>query len=146
MPAIGRPARYLRQVSKKKSRTWSRVGLYILRLPPELAQVADQALRALGLPRHADVAAVQDQPVVRILEELGRRELEQLELHFKRILPRRDTRAVGDTEDMRVHRHGLLAEGSVEHDICRLSAYTGERLKLLSFSWDFSVEVLEQQL
>src|SRR5712691_10789564 len=43
-------------------------------LRPEFAQLADQAGRAAGLARHADVAAVQDQPVVRVLQVFRRRE------------------------------------------------------------------------
>ena len=50
----------------------------------EFAQVADQALRAAGLARDADVAPVQDQPVVRVLQELRRRELQQLVLDLQR--------------------------------------------------------------
>ena len=80
-PSSGARSRYFRQASKKKWRTWSREGLNIgmgsepvrscpvasLAVLPELAQVADQAARAVGLARLADVAPVQDQPVVRVL-------------------------------------------------------------------------------
>src|SRR5688500_4873064 len=111
MPTSGSPARYLRQVPKNISRTSSRLGSNILGLRPELAQVADQALRAAGLAREADVAPVQDQPVVRVLQILGRSELEELLLNFERVLARGDAGPVGDAEDMRVDRHGRLAEG-----------------------------------
>src|SRR3990170_1270233 len=94
MPASGSPARYLRQVPKNIPRTSSRLGSNIPGLRPELAQVADQALRAAGLARKADVAPVQDQPVVGVLQVLGRRELEQLQLHFERVLARGDSGAI----------------------------------------------------
>src|SRR5581483_2718123 len=90
MPTSGSPARYLRQAPKKVSRTWSRVGSNISGpgLLPVLAQVADQALRAARLARYAHVATVQDQPVMRVLQEFGRRELHQAVLDLARILAR----------------------------------------------------------
>src|SRR5262245_64651075 len=82
---MGTLSRYLRHAPKNISRTSARVGLNIvLRLLPVLAQVADQALRAAGLAREAHVAPVQDEPVVRVLEKFGRRELEKLLLHLER--------------------------------------------------------------
>src|SRR2546426_6650513 len=84
---------------------------------PEFAQVADQAARAAGLARHADVAAVQDQPMVRVLQVFGRRELEQLLLDLERVLARGEAGAVGDAKDVRVDRHCRLPERGVEHHV-----------------------------
>src|SRR5438876_10791919 len=88
MPASGSPARYLRHASKNVSRTWSRDGSNIsgLGLLPELAQVADHALRAAGLACGADIPAVQDQPVVRVVQEFGRGKFHQPVLHRARVL------------------------------------------------------------
>src|SRR5687767_11208530 len=97
-PASGSPARYLRQVSKNSSRTCSREGSNT-RLLSELAQVADDALRAAGLAREARIAAVQDEPVVRVLQVLGGRELEQLHFHCQDVLAGRQPGAIGDAED-----------------------------------------------
>src|SRR5688572_28901333 len=108
MPASGSPARYLRQVAKNISRTSSREGLNTC-LALELAQVADHAFRAARLARDADVAPVQDEPVVRVLLELVRGELQQLLLDFLRVLARREPGAVRDAEDVRVHRDRRLA-------------------------------------
>src|SRR5690348_4687835 len=112
MPASGSPARYLRHASKNVSRTCSREGLNIsgLGLLAVLAQVADQALRAAGLARDADVAAVQDQPVMCVLHVLGRRELDELLFDLARVLAGREPRAVGDAKDVRIHRDRRLAE------------------------------------
>src|SRR4051794_11876222 len=100
MPVSGSPARYLRQVAKNVSRTCSREGSNILGFLPVLAQIADQALRAAGLARQTDVAAVQDQPVVGVLEIFRRRELDQLLLHLERVLAGGDSGPVGDAEDV----------------------------------------------
>src|SRR3954469_19406268 len=87
MPASGSAARYLRQASKNVCLTWSRVGSNIsgLGLLPILAEIADQALGAARLARDAHVAPVQDQPMMRVLQELGRRELHQPVLHLPRV-------------------------------------------------------------
>src|SRR5438105_579029 len=136
-PTSGSPARYLRHAPKKRSRTCSRLGsntAVVLRrgLRPELAQIADQAARAAGLAREADVAAVQDQPVMRVLQEFGRRELEQFLFDLERILPRCDSRAIGDAEDVRVDRDGGLAEGGVQHHARRLAPDAGKLLERLA--------------
>src|SRR5262245_34605852 len=126
IPTSGSPARYLRHAPKNISRTWSRDGSNIPGLTFEFALVADDALRAAGLAREADIAAVQDQPVVRIHQVLGRRELEQLLFHFQRVLARREPGAVGDAENVCVDCHGGRSEEhtselqSLRHLVCRL--------------------------
>src|SRR5688572_14329240 len=106
MPTSGAPARYLRQASKKASRTCSRLGSNIACLLAELAEVSYQALRAAWLAREADIAPVQDQPMVGVLQEFRRRELDQPVLDLARVLAGREPRAVGDAEDVRVDGHG----------------------------------------
>src|SRR5512143_3780262 len=83
------------------------------RLGPVVAPARDRALPAPGQAGHADVAPVQDEPVVRVLPVGGRHALHQLLLHFQRGLARGEPGAVADAEDMRVHGHGLFAEGDV---------------------------------
>src|SRR4051812_43839175 len=102
MPTSGSPERYLRHATKNVSRTCSRVGSNT-RLLPVFAQIADQALGTAGLARRADVAAMQDEPVMRVLQEFGCREFHQLVLDRAGILARREPRAVGHAEDVRVH-------------------------------------------
>ena len=63
--------------------------------------------------RLADVAAVQDQPVVRVLREFRRRDLDQAVLDFAHVAPGREPGAVRDPEDVRVHGDRRLAEGRV---------------------------------
>src|SRR5262245_32831602 len=113
MPTSGWPARYLRHAAKNVSRTSSREGLNILRLWPELAKVADQALRAARLAREADIAPVQDQPVVGVLQVFRRSELQQLLFDREHVFPRRDAGAVRDAENVRVDRHRRLPERGV---------------------------------
>src|SRR5688572_23264172 len=144
MPSSGVPARYLRQASKKLSRTCPRLGSNMPGLLPELAQVADQALRAAGLAREADVAPVQDQPVVRVLQELGRRELDEALLDFARIATRSELRAVGDAEDVRVDGHRRLPEGRVEHHVGRLAADAGQALEGLALGGHLAAVLAEQ--
>src|SRR5262245_46549610 len=99
--STGRPASRLRQAStytrRSSSRDWlskngmarilSRPSRFLLgrlvraRLLPELAQLQDRALGTLRLARHAGVAAVQDQPVVRVVQVLGRDDFQKMVLH-----------------------------------------------------------------
>src|SRR5262245_32061124 len=132
MPTSGVPARYLRQAPKNISRTSSRDGLNILGLLPEFAQVADHASRAAGLAREADVAPVQDQPMVRVLEELGGRELEELLLHLERVLVWREPGPIGDAEDMRIYRYRQLPEGGIEDHVRGLAAHPRQPLERLA--------------
>src|SRR5712691_13095415 len=117
-----------------------------LSLRPEFAQIADQAVRAAGLARQADVAAVQDQPMVRVLQVFRRRELEQFLLYLERILARSDAGAVGDAEDVRVDRHRWLAECRVEHHVRRLAADAGKALQRFAARRHFAAVLLEQDL
>src|SRR5687767_4529418 len=144
MPASGTPSRYLRQAPKNISRTSSRDGLNILGLLPVFAKVADQALRAAGLAREAHVAPVQDQPVVGVLEEFRRRELQEFLFYFQSIFARREAGAVGDAEDVRVDRHGGLTERGVQHHACRLAAHPRQALERLALGGHLAAVLLEQ--
>jgi hypothetical protein len=59
----------------------------------------------------------------------GRYDLHQLFLDFERRLALRQAGAVGNAKDMRVDRHGRLAEGDVEHDVRRLAPDAGQFLQ-----------------
>src|SRR5437868_2293125 len=113
IPESSSPDRYFRQAPKKSSRTCSRDGSNILGLGLELAKVADDALRASGLAREARVAAVKDEPVVRVLHVFGRGEFYEPVLDFARILARGQAGSIGNPEDMGIDRNGRLAERGV---------------------------------
>src|SRR5436309_4719069 len=82
-------------------------------LRPEFAQVADQAGRTGGLARQADVAAVQDQPMVRVLQVFRRRELEQPLLDLERILAGARAGPVAAPKDVHCTAHVRRAESAV---------------------------------
>ena len=90
------------------------------------AEIVDQTDLAARLARQACVAAVQDQPVMRMQHEFGWNHLLQPELDFERRVARRQTCSVADPEYMGIHRHGVLAERHVEHDIRRLASRPGQ--------------------
>src|ERR1700674_5978427 len=91
------------------------------RLVTEFAEVDDDAFPTTGQPRLAEVTPVQNQPVMRVVPEFVRRELDQLALDFFRGLARRQTGAIGDTEDMGVDGDGGVTEGDVQDDVCDLA-------------------------
>ena len=97
-----------------------------------LAQVGDHAPLAQRPARQAGVAAVQDQPVVRVQHVLLGDHLEQLQLDRQRVLARRQPGAVADAENVGVDRHGRLAERDVEHHVGGLAADAGQRLQRLA--------------
>ncbi|MNI91457.1 hypothetical protein D3C73_1491200 [compost metagenome] len=55
-------------------------------------------------------------------------EPEQFFLDFQYRLAWSDTGAIADPENMRVDRHGGLAEGCIEYHVGGLAANTGQRL------------------
>src|SRR5437899_5679342 len=115
-------------------------------LRPEFAQVADQAGRTAGLACQADVAPMQDQPMVRILQVFRRGEFEQPLLDLERILAWSDAGAVGDAKDVRVDRHRRLAECRVEHHVRGLAADAGQALERFAARRHLAAVLLEQDL
>src|SRR5438105_15509642 len=92
------------------------------RLLRPAAEIIDQADLAARLARKTRVAAVQDQPVMRVPHELWRHHLLEPELNFERRIARREGGAVTDSKNMGVDRHGVLAERHIEHDVRSLAA------------------------
>src|SRR6185369_16049195 len=98
----GWPSRRFFQASIRKRRASARDGLNIalsarrssLRLGSVFAKIANDALGAAGLSGDADVAPVQDEPMMRVQLELVRHELLELALHLFRRRARRDARPV----------------------------------------------------
>src|SRR6185503_13382412 len=91
------------------ARTRTRVRTLRRRLFPVLAKIGDETCGAGGLARLADVASVQDQPVVGVHLELVRRYAHELVLEGAHVRARRDTGPVRDAEDVSVDRDRWLA-------------------------------------
>jgi hypothetical protein len=70
---------------------------------------------------------------------------DQLVLDGAHVLARRQAGAVGDAEDMRVDRHGRLAERGVEHDVGRLAAHAGQRFQRFAVVRHLASMVFDQQ-
>ncbi len=64
--------------------------------------VGDNAGRAIGFACLADIAPVQDQPVMGVAHEFGRYNLHQRILHLFRRLAGSKPDAIADAQDMRV--------------------------------------------
>ncbi len=108
------------------------------------AEIRDRAARAQRAPRLADIAAMQDQPVVRILAEFIRHGFHQPVLHCAHRAAGREPGAIRDAEDMRVHRDGRLAECGVEHDIRRLAPDAGQRFQGGTLARNLAAVALEE--
>ena len=70
----------------------------------------------------------------------------QPQLDIERRGARRQTGAVADPEHMGVDRHGVFAEGHVEHDIGGLAAGAGQEFDLGAGARYFAVEIGDQLL
>jgi hypothetical protein len=96
---------------------------------PASGRDLDEAARAFGLACLADVAPVQNQPMMGVtLEAVGDRALERL-LDFIRILSGRQAGAIRNAKNMRVDRDRRLAKGDVEHHVRRLAPDARQRLE-----------------
>src|SRR6185437_12125929 len=93
------------------------------------ADFVDKATPALGSPRLAHIATVQDQPVMGTMLVALRHDPVESKLHLQRGLTGREPGAVRNPESMRVDGDRALAKGDVEHDIGGLAPDAGERLK-----------------
>jgi hypothetical protein len=116
------------------------------RLAAVVAQVDLHAVPAFRLARLAGVAAVQDQPVVGVEQEFFRHEFQQLLLDDVDVLARRQAGAVGDAEDVRVHRHGRLAERGVQHHVGGLAAHARQGFQRFAVFRHFAAMQLDQHL
>ncbi len=87
---------------------------------------------------------MQDEPVVGILEELLGNHLQQLLLHRQRGLSLCQSGAVGDAEDVGVHRHGGLAEGGVEHHVGGLASHAGQGFEIPAVVRHLAAELLDE--
>ena len=59
---------------------------------------------------------------MRVVDEFERREFHELAFHFVGRLAGREPGAIGDPEDMGVHRDRRLSERDVEHDVRGLAS------------------------
>ena len=102
-------------------------------------------LRAGRFARLADVAPVQDEPVVGVLAEFLRHVAQQLALDFERRLAGRKPGAVRDAEDMGIHGDGRLAERGVEDHVRGLATHAGQRFEVLARARHLAAVPVHQQ-
>lgn len=107
---------------------WSIVGCLVL----VVAQVFDPATSAAGFTRLANIASVEDEPVMRVQQISLGHELQQCLLHLDHVLSRGDAGAVAYPENVGIHGHGQLAERSVKHYVRGLAAHAGQGFQGLS--------------
>ena len=92
----------------------------------------------------ADVAAVQQQPVMRVEQVFGRHAAQQLLLDLARVRAPGEPEPMGDAEDVRVDRHRRLAERAVQHDVGGLAPDARQLLQRLAIARHLAAVLLEQ--
>ena len=96
----------------------------------------------MGCACRADVAPVQDKPVVRHGKQVVRDVLLELQFGLQgRAGPAREPYARRDAEDMRIDRHHLLVPDDRPHDVGRLAAHTRQTLQRLEVARDLAPEL-----
>ena len=81
---------------------------------------------------------------MRVAQQFRRDAFHQPVFHRARGLARGQARAVAQAEDMRVHRHGRLAEHHVQHDIRCLAAHAGQGFQRGAVPRDFAAMAFHQ--
>lgn len=81
----------------------------------------DNAPLALGTPRLAYIATVQDEPVVRVDTRFWRNDAKQILFDGERSFAVGQPYTVGDAKHMRVDRYSRLTKGCIKYDIGRFS-------------------------
>src|SRR5712675_2335319 len=89
------------------------------------AEIVDQAYLAAGLAGEAGVAAVQDQPVMRVQHELRRNHALEAKLHLERRIARGQACSIADPKHVRVHRHGVFANAMLSTTLAVLRPAPG---------------------
>ncbi len=108
----------------------------------EFAPGADAAFGAFGLAGGADVAPVEDEPVVGGGEDGGGDVPDEFLLGFDGGFGIADEPdAVCDAEDVGVHRHGGLVERHGHHHVRRLAPHAGESLQQVHVLGDDAAEL-----
>src|SRR5258708_5680988 len=78
------------------------------RLLRPAAEIVNQAYLAAWLARQTGVAAVQDQPMMRVQHEFGGNHALKTKLDLERRRAWRQSRPIADAEHVGIHRHGVL--------------------------------------
>src|ERR1700674_5139428 len=87
------------------------------RLMRIFAEVRDDTNRAGRTARPASIAAMQNQPVMRVVAKFQRHELHEFLFDLTHRLARRNARAIGDTKYVSVHRNRCLAKSGIQNDV-----------------------------
>src|SRR6185503_17354362 len=109
-----------------------------------LAEVGNQAPLAQRATRNADIAAVQNQPMVGMEPVLRWHHLIELHLDLEGCLAGRHAGPVTYAEDVGIDRNRGFAEGDVENDVGGLAADAGQRLQRLAHARDLATMLLDE--
>src|SRR5690606_4086268 len=96
------------------------------------AQILDPATATLRCPRLAYITPMEDQPVMRILQEFPRHMAHEFLLDLQHRLSRGDACTVPVPEDLGAHCHLRMAAGGVESHVGSLAAHAGQGFRFFS--------------
>lgn len=111
-----------------------------------MAQIIHRALGAFGRARGADIAAVQNEPMVGVLEVFFWDNFEEVGLHRLRGFATAKAEAVGEAEDVGIDRDGGVAVEGVEHHVGGFAADAGEFFQFFSRVGDLALMLGDEQV
>ena len=131
---------FLDKILRKKFRKSEK----LVRIP--LANIRDEAFGAVWGAGGADVAAVEENPVVGVWEELGRDAGEEALFDGFGGGAFGQADFWGDAQEMGVYGHCGLMENNVQYYVCGFAAYAGEGHELFTGRWDFAAKIRNELL
>lgn len=121
-------------------------SLWVLR-SVKSAEVGKKAVRAIGLSGLADVAAMQDQPVVGSCEFCIRDVFYQLHLGLQRVFsPFRKPDPLRHPENMGINCHGRKVKGYRSNHIGGFPSHPGKLLQRIHISGNLTAKITHQHL
>lgn len=100
---------------------------------------------ATGFARKANITTVEDEPVVRALDELAWQESKQFFFNLQGCFTRSQAGTISDAKDVGIHCQRRLTEDNVEDDVSRFTPYSGQCLQGGPFSWQISTVTFHEQ-
>src|SRR5215475_9195357 len=119
-------------------------GSFLDRLFRPAAEIVYQTHLAARLACKASIAAVQDEPVMRMRHEFGRYDLLKAKFDLERRLAWCQSRPIGYSEHVSVDCKRVLAIGHVEHDVSSLAPCSGKLLDFGARARHLAAEILDQ--
>ena len=109
------------------------------------AEVGEGAVEAVGAAGFADVAAVEDEPMVGLGDDFRGDVADEFALSLERgFAAGGETEALADAEDVSIHGHCRLIPDNGKNDVGSLAPHSRERHQLVNIRGDLAAEFVNE--